>query len=89
MTSDLQSKCMTANGYVSQGPGRVCCIMIHSQNAGVLQILDGGASGTVKIEIGYGSNANFPVPLNGQGVRFERDIYLNATQLDRITVFWG
>jgi hypothetical protein len=50
---------------------------------------DGGSGGTTKIEIGYGSNANFPVPLNGQGVRFETDIYLSATHLDRITVFWG
>lgn len=89
MTSDLQSKCMTANGYVFQGPGRVCCIIIHSQNAGVLTMKDGGSGGTTKIEIGYGANANFPVPLNGQGVRFSTDIYLSATALDRITVFWG
>ena len=89
MTSDLQSKRMTANGYVFEGPGRVCMIIIHSQNAGVLTIKDGGSGGTTKIEIGYGSNENFPVPLNGQGVRFETDIYLSATALDRITVFWG
>jgi len=50
---------------------------------------DGGSGGTTKIEIGYGANANFPVPLNGQGVRFSTDIYLSATALDRITVFWG
>lgn len=89
MTSDLQSKCMTDNGTVFDGPGRVCMIIIHSQNAGVLTLKDGGSGGTSKIEIGYGSNANFPVPLNGQGVRFETSIYLSATNLDRITVFWG
>lgn len=80
---------MTASGTVFAGPGRVCMIIIHSQNAGVLTMKDGGSGGATKIEIGYGSNANFPVPLNGQGVRFETDIYLSATALDRITVFWG
>jgi hypothetical protein len=59
MTSDLQSKCLMENGYVFEGPGRVCTIVIHSQNAGVLTMKDGGSGGTTKIEVGYGSNANF------------------------------
>lgn len=89
MTSDLQSKRMTANGYVFEGPGRVTCLIIHSQNAGVVTMRDGGPSGPVKIEIGYGSNANFSIPLYGEGVRFPSSIYLSATALDNITVFWG
>jgi hypothetical protein len=89
MTSDLQSKCLMENGYVFEGPGRVCTIVIHSQNAGVLTMKDGGSGGTTKIEVGYGSNANFTIPIGGHGVRFSTSIYLSATNLDRITVFWG
>ena len=89
MDSDLQSKTLTANGYVFQGPGRVCCIVIHSQLAGVLTMKDGGSGGTTKIEIGYDNATTFSVPLGSMGVRFNTDIYLTATNIDRITVFWA
>lgn len=89
MTSDLQAARLTANGFVSQGPGRVVCIVVHSQTAGVLTIKDGGSGGTTKIEIGFGTNANFSVPIGGEGVRCSTSIYMSATAFDSITVFWG
>ena len=89
MTSDIQSTCLSANGYISQGPGRVLTIVIHSQTAGLMSLKDGGSGGTAKITIGYDSNATVAIPIGGEGVRFTTDIYLTATNIDRITVFWG
>lgn len=89
MTSDLTCKKLTAAGLVFNGPGRVVTIFAHTALAGTFQLRDGGASGDILIDISLPNNSTTSIPLGGNGVRFETNIYLTATNIDAITVCWG
>jgi hypothetical protein len=53
---------------------------------------DGGASGTVLIEIDIPSNSNpnsFYVAIPQEGVLFETDVYATLTNIASVTFFYG
>jgi len=89
MLSDLESKKMTASGYVFQGPGRVMGIFLYAKQEGTLILRDGGAGGTIKIDLTCKHDAGGYINFSGHGVRFSTDIYASLTAVDAATIFWG
>ena len=60
--------------------------------AGTLLLRDGGAGGSVLIEIDIPSNSNpnsLYVAIPQQGVLFNTDVYATLTNIASVTVFYG
>ena len=89
MNSDLQCKKLTAAGTVFNGPGRVVSVFSHTQASGSFQLRDGGASGTILLDIDLPNSETNSFFLGGNGLRFTSSIYLAGTNLVSVTVCWG
>jgi len=63
-----------------------------ASQTGTLLLRNGGASGTVLIEIDIPSNSNpnsFYVNIPQQGVLFSTNVYATLTNIASVTVFYG
>lgn len=89
MTSDLQSKKMTATGTVFAGPARVVGIFLYAKQEGTLILKDGGTGGEIKIDLTCKHDNGAYVNIGGSGVRFYTDIHATLTSIDAATIFWG
>jgi len=89
MNSDLQCKKLTASGTVFNGPGRVVSIVYYTGLAGSLQLRDGGASGTILVDIDFPASTTNSFFLGGNGVRFSTNIYLTVSNVTSATICWG
>ena len=94
MQGDVSSTHRNSTGSVYAGRTRVkgFSICATASIAGTLLLRDGGASGTVLIEIDIPSNSNpnsFYVAVPQEGVLFETDVYATLTNIASVTLFYG
>ena len=91
MQTDVLSATRTTDGTLVSGPARIKGIlMTTSSTAGSVVLKDGGSSGTTRITLNTPAVAEmFNALLPGQGVRFTTDVYVDLTDVDSITVFYG
>jgi hypothetical protein len=94
MQGDVSSTHRNSTGSVYVGRTRVkgFSICATANTAGTLLLRDGGASGTVLIEIDIPSNSNpnsFYVAIPQEGVLFETDVYATLTNIASATFFYG
>lgn len=94
MQTDVKSKHLNASGSVFADRARVkgFSICAVASAAGTLLLRDGGASGTVLIELDIPSNSNpntFYTLVPGEGVLFNTNIYATLTNIASVTVFYG
>jgi hypothetical protein len=94
MQGDVTSTHRNSTGSVYAGRTRVkgFSICATASTAGTLLLRDGGASGTVLIEIDIPSNSNpnsFYVAIPQEGVLFETDVYATLTNIASVTLFYG
>lgn len=93
MNSDVKSTNLSASGTVFGGPARVKGIyIVPGATAGTVVIKDGGASGTTvctldTIASATGTPVHVPIP--GNGIKCDTDIYCALTNAAKATVFYG
>ena len=94
MQGDVSSTHRNSTGTVYAARTRVkgFSICATASSAGTLLLRDGGASGTVLIEIDIPSNSNpnsFYVAIPQEGVLFETSVYATLTNIASATFFYG
>lgn len=91
MQTDVLSATRTTDGTLVSGPARIKGIlMTTSSTAGSVVLKDGGSSGTTRITLNTPAIAEmFNALLPGEGVRFTSNVYVDLTNVDSITVFYG
>jgi len=93
--TDVLSAHLSAPGVFFNGPTRLRGLIICPavSTACTVRIRDGGASGTILLEIDIASNSNpntytFDIP--GQGIKYSTNMYLTlSASVTGITVFYG
>ena len=91
MQTDVLSATRTSDGTIVGGPARIKGVLITtSSTAGSVVLKDGGSSGTVRMTLNTPAVAEmFNALLPGEGVRFTSNVYLDVTNVDSVTVFYG
>ena len=91
MQTDVSSAARTSDGtIVAQGTRIKAITITTTSSAGSIVLKDGGSSGTAKITINTPAVAEiFNVLIPGEGVRFYTDVYVDVTNVDGVTVFFG
>tara|TARA_R100001440_G_scaffold1314_4_gene4343 strand:+ start:5986 stop:6264 length:279 start_codon:yes stop_codon:yes gene_type:complete len=87
--SDIFSVTRTADGTVFASRARVRQIQVKTAGSGSPQVIlkDGGASGTTKLDVSFGTSNTFSVNIPDQGILFDTDVYLDLTAVSSVTVF--
>jgi hypothetical protein len=94
MQTDVKSTHLNASGSVFAGRARIkgfvlCAVASQS---GKIELRNGGASGTIVIEVDIPSNSNpnsFYILVPGEGVLCSTNVYASITNLASVTVFYG
>ena len=94
MQTDVKSTHLNASGSVFAGRTRIKGFVMcaTASLAGTLLLRNGGASGTVVIEVDIPSNSNpnsIYILVPGEGVLCSTDVYASITNLASVTVFYG
>lgn len=95
MQTDVKSAHASTASTLFNGPTRLKGLIIcpAATTAATVQFKDGGASGTVLLEIDIASNTNpntytFDIP--GEGIKFNSTLYLAlSAAVTGVTVFYG
>jgi hypothetical protein len=91
MQTDVSSATRTSDGTLVSQATRIRGILITTTTtAGSVVLKDGGSSGTAKLTINTPAVAEiFNALIPAEGVRFTSDVYLDVTNVDSVTVFYG
>ena len=94
MQTDVKSTHLNASGSVFAGRARIKGFVMCATagQAGTLLLRNGGASGTIVIEVDIPANSNpnsFYILVPGEGVLCSTDVYASITNLASVTVFYG
>jgi hypothetical protein len=94
MQTDVKSTHLNASGSVFAGRTRIKGFVMcaTASLAGTLLLRNGGASGTVVIEVDIPPNSNpnsFYILVPGEGVLCSTNVYASITNLASVTVFYG
>lgn len=91
MQTDVSSATRTTDGTLVSQPTRIRGIMITTtSSAGSIVLKDGGSSGVAKITVNTPAVAEiFNALIPAEGVRFTTDVYVDVTNVDSVTVFYG
>jgi hypothetical protein len=96
MQTDVKSNHLSAAGTLFNGPTRLKGLIICPavSTAAVVQFRDGGASGSIFLEVDIATNSNpntytFYIP--GEGIKFNNTLYLGfgSGSVTGVTVFYG
>ena len=65
--------------------------IVPSGTAGSVAFIDGGASGATRLTVNTVASATQPtyLLLPGEGLLFSTNIYVDVTNIDSVTVFYG
>ena len=77
------------DGTIYGGPCRLRHLTVNTEASGTPAIVlkDGGASGTVRLQLDLQTSDTFSVNIPDDGIRFDTDLYIDETALDSVTVF--
>jgi hypothetical protein len=93
MQTDVRSQHLTASGNIAGlGRNRFKSLSYRGNGSdGYVKLRDGGASGTVLCELDVGTSDTFTiyVLLPGEGILFPNGIYLDISNVNAVTVFYG
>lgn len=80
-----------ANAYA--GPARVKAVSVCTTGACLLELTDGGSSGTSRLKVNIPASATenpFYMLLPGEGIQFTTSVYVNSlTNSTSATIFYG
>ena len=93
MQTDVRSQHLTASGNIAGlGRNRFKSLSYRGNGSdGYVRLRDGGASGTVLCELDVGTSDTFTiyVLLPGEGILFPNGIYVDISNVNAVTVFYG
>ena len=91
MQTDVSAASVSTSSTAVAERTRVRGLVIAPGSAnGTVVLKDGGSSGTAKLTINTPAVAEiFNVLIPGEGVRFYTNVYLDVTNVDGVTVFYG
>ena len=91
MQTDIKSATATADGTMVDQPTRIKGILLTTTGtAGSVVLKDGGASGTTRLTLNTPAVAEmFNALLPAEGIRIYTDVYVDVTNVDSVTVFYG
>lgn len=89
--SDLQSATATADGVLFAGRARLRHVLVKTASSGTPQLVfkNGGSGGTAVITMDFVAGVNEDIPIPDEGVLFSSGIYVDLTDVDRVTVFYS
>lgn len=89
--SDLQSATVTEDGVLFAGRARLRHVLVKSSASGSPQVVfkNGSSSGTALITMDFATGINEDIPIPDEGVLFSSGIYVDLTDIDRVTVFYS
>jgi len=93
MQTDVKSQHVTASGNIAGlSRNRFKALSYRGSGAdGYVRLRDGGASGTILCELDVGTSDTFTiyVLLPGEGILFPSGIYIDISNVNAATVFYG
>lgn len=94
MQTDVKAKTMTTTGAAAIGPARIKGMyLVNAGSAGSVVIRDGGASGTIVLDLATAANTtgtgDTSVFIPGDGIRCSGDPHLTITNVTSVTLFYG
>ena len=94
MQTDVKSTHLNASGSVFAARARIKGFVMCATagQVGTLLLRNGGASGTIVIEVDIPANSNpnsFYILVPGEGVLCSTNVYASITNLASVTVFYG
>jgi hypothetical protein len=90
MQTDVLSVHVTGADTAVEYPTRVRGLYIAADSVdGTLQLIDGGASGDTLCTLDVVADSYPYLLFPGEGVRFEDYVYVDATEVTSVTVFYG
>lgn len=93
MQTDVKSQHVTASGNIAGlGRNRLKSISYRGNGSdGYVKFRDGGASGTILCELDVGTSDTFTiyVLIPGEGILFPSGIYVDISNVNAVTVFYG
>ena len=89
--SDLQSATRTADGVLFAGRARLRHVLVKTAASGSPQVVfkNGSSEGTALITMDFVTGINEDIPIPDEGVLFSSGIYVDITDIDRITVLYS
>jgi hypothetical protein len=92
MQTDVKSNHLTASGTIFNGRTRFKSISYRGNGTdGYVKLRDGGSSGPVLCELDVGTSDSFTiyVLIPGEGVLFQTSLYVDLSNVNAVTVFYG
>lgn len=79
---------VTAAGQIHNGPATVFTVMVKAGAGGAaaVEVRDGGASGTIKADVGTAGASQCGPPLMLKGLSFSQDVYITGTNIGAVSV---
>lgn len=89
--SDLKSATATADGVLFAGRARLRHVLVKTAASGSPQLVfkNGNSSGTALITMDFVVSVNEDIVIPDEGVLFENGIYVDVTDVSRVTIFYN
>ena len=92
MQTDVKSAHLTASGTAFNGRARLKSVSYRGNASdGFVKFRDGGSTGPVLCELDVGTSDSFTiyVLIPGEGVLFQTSLYVELSNVNATTVFYG
>jgi hypothetical protein len=92
MQTDVKSTHLTASGTAFNGRARLKSVSYRGNASdGFVKFRDGGSTGPVLCELDVGTSDSFTiyVLIPGEGVLFQTSLYVELSNVNATTVFYG
>lgn len=87
--SDVFAKKVTATGAMGVGSARIKSLHYLPVASGKIEVRDGGASGTLRLDVDVSATSAGTFDLGGCGIRFSGDPYVTLTNVTSVTFTYG
>lgn len=89
--SDLQSATATADGVMFAGRARLRHVLVKAAATGSPQVVfkNGSSSGAAILTMDFVAGYNEDIPIPDEGVLFTSGIYVDLTDIDRVTILYA
>lgn len=89
--NDVKSATATADGTMVNGRARLRHVLVKTSSTGTPQVIfkDGGSGGTTLLTMDFVVSVNEDIPLPDEGILFTSSIYVDVTNIDRVTILYA
>ena len=88
--SDLKSATATADGTMFAGRARLRHVLVKTKSTGTPQLIfKNGENGLVLMRMDFVTGVNEDIPFPDEGLLFDNGIYVDLTDVDRVTILYS